>query len=77
MTGADLENLANEAALVAMRRNKDKIYMEDFEEAKDISLMGTVKEMTISDEEKRSLHTMRQAMHWLPGDCQALIRSTR
>jgi len=53
MTGADLENLANEAALVAMRRNKDKIYMEDFEEAKDISLMGTVKEMTISDEEKK------------------------
>jgi cell division protease FtsH len=53
MTGADLENLANEAALVAMRRNKDKIYMEDFEEAKDISLMGAVKEMTISDEEKR------------------------
>jgi cell division protease FtsH len=53
MTGADLENLANEAALVAMRRNKDRIEMQDFEEAKDIILMGAVKEMTISDEEKR------------------------
>ncbi len=53
MTGADLENLANEAALVAMRRNKDRIDMQDFEEAKDIILMGSVKEMTISDEEKK------------------------
>jgi len=53
MTGADLENLANEAALVAMRRNKDRIDMKDFEEAKDIILMGAVKEMTISDEEKQ------------------------
>ena len=53
MTGADLENLANEAALVAMRRNKDRIDMKDFEEAKDIILMGAVKEMTISDEEKK------------------------
>jgi cell division protease FtsH len=53
MTGADLENLANEAALVAMRRNKDRVEMQDFEEAKDIILMGAVKEMTISDEEKR------------------------
>jgi cell division protease FtsH len=53
MTGADLENLTNEAALVAMRRDKDRIDMRDFEEAKDIILMGAVKEMTISDEEKR------------------------
>jgi len=53
MTGADLENLANEAALVAMRRNKDRIDMKDFDEAKDIILMGAVKEMTVSDEEKK------------------------
>jgi len=38
---------------VAMRRNKDRIDMQDFEEAKDIILMGTVKEMTISNEEKK------------------------
>ncbi|MGC2064285.1 MAG: ATP-dependent zinc metalloprotease FtsH [Thermodesulfovibrionales bacterium] len=53
MTGADLENLANEAALVAMRKNKEKIDMHDFQEALDIILMGAVREETISDEEKR------------------------
>jgi cell division protease FtsH len=53
MTGADLENLANEAALVALRRNKEKIDMHDFEEAEDIILMGAVREETISDTEKR------------------------
>ncbi|RPI36998.1 MAG: ATP-dependent metallopeptidase FtsH/Yme1/Tma family protein [Nitrospiraceae bacterium] len=53
MTGADLENLANEAALVATRKNKEKIDMHDFEEAEDIILMGAVREETISDMEKR------------------------
>ncbi len=53
MTGADLENLSNEAALVALRRGKEKIDMHDFEEAKDIILMGAVREETISDMEKR------------------------
>ncbi len=53
MTGADLENLTNEAALVALRKGKEKIDMHDFEEAKDIILMGATKEETISDTEKR------------------------
>jgi cell division protease FtsH len=53
MTGADLENLANEAALFAIRKNKDKIDIKDFEEAKDKILMGSVREETISDMEKR------------------------
>jgi len=53
MTGADLENLTNEAALVASRKNKDKVDMSDFEEAKDIILMGSVREETINDLEKR------------------------
>ena len=53
MTGADLENLANEAALVALRRGKEKIDMHDFEEAEDIILMGSVREETISDKEKK------------------------
>lgn len=53
MTGADLENLANEAALIAIRKGKDKIYMEDFEEARDIILMGAVKEEPMSDLEKK------------------------
>jgi cell division protease FtsH len=53
MTGADLENLANEAALVALRNNKDRVYMRDFEEARDILLMGAVREETINDMEKK------------------------
>ncbi len=53
MTGADLENLANEAALVALRNGKEKIEMKDFEEARDIILMGTVREETINELEKK------------------------
>lgn len=53
MTGADLENIANEAALIAIRKNKDKIDMSDFEEARDIILMGMVREETISEMEKK------------------------
>ena len=53
MTGADLENLANEAALIAIRQDKKRIDMKDFDEARDILLMGSVREETISDLEKR------------------------
>ncbi len=54
-SGADLENLVNEAALLAARRNKDKIEMADFEEAKDKVMMGLErKSMILSEEEKRT-----------------------
>ncbi len=54
-TGADLENLVNEAALLAARKGKEKVEMEDFEEAKDKVLMGVErKSMIISEEEKRN-----------------------
>lgn len=53
MTGADLENISNEAALIAARNNKDKIDMGDFEEARDTIMMGSVREETMSDIEKR------------------------
>lgn len=53
-TGADLENLVNEAALLAARKNKDLIGMADFEDAKDKVMMGLErKSMILSDEEKR------------------------
>lgn len=55
MSGADLENLVNEAALLAARKNRTKVEMVDFEEAKDKVMMGMErKTMVISDEEKRS-----------------------
>jgi cell division protease FtsH len=53
MTGAELENITNEAALVAARKRKTTISMEDFEEARDKVLMGAAREETMSEEEKR------------------------
>ncbi len=54
-TGADLENMVNEAALMGARRGKDRVEMVDFEDAKDKVLMGAERRsMIISDEEKRS-----------------------
>jgi cell division protease FtsH len=53
-TGADLENLVNEAALLAARGNKKRIGMKELEQAKDKVLMGTERRsMIISEEEKR------------------------
>jgi cell division protease FtsH len=54
-TGADLSNLANEAALWAARNDKDKVDMIDFEYAKDKVLMGGERRsMVITDDEKRT-----------------------
>jgi cell division protease FtsH len=54
-SGADLENLVNEAALLAARKNKDFINMSDFEAAKDKVMMGLErKSMILSEEEKRT-----------------------
>jgi len=54
-TGADLENMVNEAALMAARRNKEKVEMADFEDAKDKVLMGAERRsMIISEEEKKT-----------------------
>jgi cell division protease FtsH len=53
--GADIENLVNEAALLAARQDKDVVTMVDFEMAKDKVLMGAERRsMVISDEEKRT-----------------------
>jgi cell division protease FtsH len=54
-SGADLENLVNEAALLAARKDKDLVEMDDFEESKDKVLMGTERRsMIIKDSEKRT-----------------------
>ena len=53
-SGAALENLVNEAALQAARRNQDNVTMKDFESAKDKVLMGKERRsLILSDEEKR------------------------
>src|SRR5437773_3749097 len=54
-SGADLENLVNEAALLAARLNKTAVELKDFEFAKDKVLMGVErKSMVLTDEEKRT-----------------------
>jgi len=54
-SGADLENLVNEAALLAARKNKERVGMEELEQAKDKVLMGVErKSMIINEEERRS-----------------------
>ncbi len=55
LAGAELANLVNEAALLAARKNKKKVEMIDFEEAKDKVMMGMErKSMIISEEEKKT-----------------------
>ena len=54
MSGADLANLVNEGALLAARRNHDKVYMVDLEDAKDKVMLGAErKSMVMSDDEKK------------------------
>ena len=54
-SGADLANLVNEAALFAIRKSKDTVFMDDFEDARDKLLMGVArKSLVITDEEKRA-----------------------
>ena len=54
-SGADLENLVNEAALLAARQNKEKVGMEDFELSKDKVLMGAERRsLILTSEEKRN-----------------------
>jgi cell division protease FtsH len=64
-SGADLENLVNEAALLAARQDKDALNMADFELAKDKVYMGTERRsMVISDDEKRTT-AVHEAGHTL------------
>ena len=55
LAGADIANLVNEAALLAARKNADKVTMADFEEAKDKVMMGMErKSLIISEKEKKT-----------------------
>src|SRR5262249_59206693 len=55
MTGADLRNLANEAALLATRENKSRIDRSDFERASDRVLMGPKRDEILTDEAKKQI----------------------
>ena len=66
-SGADLENLVNEGALIAARQDQKFVTLHDLEEAKDKVLMGSErKSMTLSDNEKRTT-AYHEAGHTLVG----------
>jgi len=64
-SGADLENLVNEAALLAARANKDKVEMVDFEKAKDKVLMGVERKSAIISDEEKKITAYHEAGHCL------------
>ena len=64
-SGADLENLVNEAALIAARANKDKVYLIDFENAKDKVTMGLERKSMIIPQEERKRTAFHEAGHAL------------
>jgi len=66
-SGADLENLVNEAALVAARYDKKLIEMDDFEKAKDKVLMGSERKSMVISEEDRRVTAYHEAGHTLVG----------
>ncbi len=61
--GADLENLVNEAALLAARADKDYVEMTDFEAAKDKVMMGTERKSAVMTEEEKRLTAYHEAGH--------------
>lgn len=64
-SGADLENLVNEAALMAARTNKDLVSMAEFEEAKDKLLMGKERRTMVQTDEERKKTAYHEAGHAL------------
>ncbi len=64
-SGADLENLMNEAALLAARGNKDRVEMEDLEEARDKVMWGRERRSRTIDVEERRLTAYHEAGHAL------------
>jgi cell division protease FtsH len=63
MAGADLANLVNEGALLAARKNHDKIYMSDLEEAKDRVMLGAERKSLVMKDEERRLTAFHEAGH--------------
>ncbi|WP_313237571.1 ATP-dependent zinc metalloprotease FtsH [Sporosarcina ureae] len=66
-SGADLENLLNEAALVAARRNKQKIDMSDIDEATDRVIAGPAKTNRVISKKERNIVAFHEAGHVVVG----------
>ncbi|MCF7886659.1 MAG: ATP-dependent zinc metalloprotease FtsH [Candidatus Marinimicrobia bacterium] len=65
LVGADLANMVNEAALLAAKKNKKAISMQDFEEAKDKIMMGKERSSLVIPEEEKELTAYHEAGHTL------------
>ncbi|MGJ7923187.1 ATP-dependent zinc metalloprotease FtsH [Neobacillus sp. LXY-4] len=66
-SGADLENLLNEAALIAARRNKKKVDMLDIDEATDRVIAGPAKKSRVISEKERNIVAFHEAGHTVIG----------
>jgi cell division protease FtsH len=64
-SGADLANLVNEAALLAARKNKRMVTLEDFESAKDKVMMGAERRSMVMTEEDKKITAYHEAGHAL------------
>ncbi len=62
-SGADLANLVNEAALLAARKNKRMVTIEDFESAKDKVMMGAEKRSMVMSEDEKKLTAYHESGH--------------
>ena len=64
-SGADLANLCNEAALLAARRNKRLVAMQEFEDAKDKVMMGAERRSMVMTEDEKKMTAYHEAGHAL------------
>src|SRR6266545_1499821 len=67
LSGAELSNIVNEAALLAARRNKPAVDMQDLEDAKDKVMLGLERKSMVLTEEERRLTAYHEAGHALVG----------
>jgi cell division protease FtsH len=65
LVGADLANLVNEAALLAARKGKDKVFSIDFEDAKDKVMMGKERKSMVISKKEKELTAYHEAGHVL------------
>ena len=67
LSGADLANIVNEGALLAARRNHDRVYMIDFEDAKDKVMLGPERKSRVMKEDTRRKTAYHEAGHAIVG----------
>jgi cell division protease FtsH len=65
MSGADIANLVNEAALFAARKDRSEVFMSDFEEARDKVLMGVARKTLVVSDKERRMTAIHEAGHAL------------